>query len=1447
MTEPSDKPEVEEAAPSNKRRMAPRTAVRARSFWRSIRPHSPLGWLVEALVVLLLAAGVGLAVLRFAPLTTEVRLLLETQLNGFQLGPLGKLKVKGVHGDIFTRFSVDQWSISDEKGVWIEADKSVIRWRPGELLFSRLHVQNLEIGKIIVFRQPVLSRAPPAAKGGAFSLQFDAVKARLQLEPAFAQTRAVYDLGGRFDQEAKGRTIAKVAMASVLRPGDYLNADLDLSFSNALKLDIEARETRGGGIAGGLGLGVDQPFLLSAHVSGPIDARKLNVVARSGANTPLTLQGGWNPQGGRFIGHVSLLQSRWTKDWANPFGSEAQIELGAHNVDKNTVVLDIGLKSDNLLLGVHGPADPGKRTTKGLAVNLTVNNLAKLVPQPVMGKGQIVGALSGSIADLKLAGQAQVADFNFIDWRLARVAGPVSLAFHNRQMTIQASVAGSGGSGTNLMAAAGGPSPTGKIELDVLPEGRLLIRSMSIVGKGVKVQGEGGQNLIGGGLTFKGQMLVPDMATVRKGGAGSFEGNWSAVQTTQPGYPWTFTVEGHGDKLASGSQDFDALMGTEPHFAASAGFVGDTVTFDKVELRGARAQANMQGAWKVDGSIKFGLNWQAAGPFSIGPLDVAGKAAGQGELTGLIWQPKLDLQSELETVNLPSLTLRQAKLGLTFNQRADGSDGHIGLTGQSDYGQARMASDFRFEPHGLELTGVDMDAGGVRAKGALALMDQGLSTADLTVDVAPGAVLTDGQVHGRVSIVGGQGAANADLQLDAKGAIFRGQAVALGSAKLTAKGPVSHLPYQVQADGAVAHAPLKLTGSGVFAADAHGYQVDFQGSGQLRRQDFHTLEAARLRMADDQQSAHLNLSLGGGSAVFDGQETGGAAQVKARFTGVDLAFLSEDFTGRFDADLEMEGKGKDLHGALQAAVKDAHSRDAKAGLSLGGDLNAVLANNHLTVRSELLGGQGLKASTNFVLPVDAGAAPLHLAVVRDKPMSAHFDADGEIQPLWDLFLGGERSLGGLLVAKFDVTGTVADPKITGRADLTAGRFDDYPTGLKLRDATLGAALNTDVIAVDKFSASDTQKGSISGSGEISLARGGASNLLLKATNFRLVDNDTAQADTTGNVTVVRGADGKVRITGALEVVKGEINAAAKTSPDIPTVEVVEKNRPFNLQEQLQSPPAAQPGIGLDVSLTAPRGILVKGRGLNLDMSLDAKVSGASDKPILSGEAKVVRGDYEFGGQRFTFDDRGTVTLSNDPRFIRLNLIATRDDPNLTAVITISGTAAKPQIDLSSTPTLPKDEILSQVLFGTSAAQLSPLQAAQLASALTALASGGGFDVIGGIRSFARLDRLALVGGGTEGVSVAGGKYIGDKFYVEVAGGGREGPSAEVEYYITHNLSLASKLANVQPAATTNTTPGTVVQTGSSISIRWHRDFRDPQPKAPKPASPAQVAPNKPGQ
>lgn len=58
------------------------------------------------------------------------------------------------------------------------------------------------------------------------------------------------------------------------------------------------------------------------------------------------------------------------------------------------------------------------------------------------------------------------------------------------------------------------------------------------------------------------------------------------------------------------------------------------------------------------------------------------------------------------------------------------------------------------------------------------------------------------------------------------------------------------------------------------------------------------------------------------------------------------------------------------------------------------------------------------------------------------------------------------------------------------------------------------------------------------------------------------------------------------------------------------------------------------------------------------------------------------------------------------------------------MINIGGTAEDPQISFSSTPALPEDEVLSNLLFGAATPQLSPIQAIQLAASLNALRGRG---------------------------------------------------------------------------------------------------------------------------
>jgi translocation and assembly module TamB len=367
------------------------------------------------------------------------------------------------------------------------------------------------------------------------------------------------------------------------------------------------------------------------------------------------------------------------------------------------------------------------------------------------------------------------------------------------------------------------------------------------------------------------------------------------------------------------------------------------------------------------------------------------------------------------------------------------------------------------------------------------------------------------------------------------------------------------------------------------------------------------------------------------------------------------------------------------------------------------------------------------------------------------------------------------------------------------------------TGLSLRNVALKANFARDAVDVTEASGVDGHGGSVAGVGRISLAREGVSSFRLDLKDFRVIDNDLATASASGRATLDRTADGKVRLSGALTIDRADVAARLPTPSGVVAMDVVERNRPADLPGALPPRQTNGEGWALDVTLKASRGVYLKGHGLDTELSLDAHVGGTTAHPTLSGTARVIRGDYDFAGKRFAFEPTSVVYLSTRAEGVRLDLTATRDDPSLTADVRIRGTAARPEISLTSTPSLPNDEVLSQVLFGRSASQLSPLEAAQLASALSGLAGGGGFDVVGNLRTFAGLDRLALGGGdaASGGVSISGGKYLTENVYLELTGGGRDGGAAQVEWRVKRSLSIVRRVGG---------------QGNGRLAVRWRRDY-----------------------
>ncbi|MDQ7813244.1 translocation/assembly module TamB domain-containing protein, partial [Brevundimonas sp.] len=726
-------------------------------------------------------------------------------------------------------------------------------------------------------------------------------------------------------------------------------------------------------------------------------------------------------------------------------------------------------------------------------------------------------------------------------------------------------------------------------------------------------------------------------------------------------------------------------------------------------------------------------------------------------------------------------------------------------------GPARASGNFYLGGDRIRLTDVDLDAGGVTAQGAIALSNRVPSSADLTFTARPGAFLASGTADGRIRLTEGAGAETAILDVTGRNVRLAGSSWIIRSLDLSGRGTLDRLPFTVKADVGGA-TPVSFDGTGVYSRQANAQTIVLEGSGRVREIAFVTRNPAVVALSGDGRVVRVDLGVGGGVLTGELRQDSRAAIIEANLTSVELGSLAPDLRGRVTGRLSLRGSGDDLSGSANVALEDVRSIDAPRGLAIDGTLNAVLVDNTLRVQAQVADEGAVRANADITLPVEASAAPLRLAVVRTRPMSGEIDIQGQVQPVWDLFLGGERSLSGNINARATLAGSIAAPRINGRMDLWEGGFRDNATGLQLRDVTLASRFDDTTAMIESFSATDGSGGRVSGDGRIGLREGSGSSVELTLTRFTIIDNDIAEARASGPLSVVRAEDGKIQLTGRIDIDEATIQANPPGSNGIVRMDVVEINKPGgDVPEEEQNRPRG-PQIGVDIAIRSPGGdVRVVGRGLNVEMNVNARVTGTINRPTLTGTAQVVRGDYDFGGKRFIFDDRGVVTLSTRPSQIRLNLTATRDDPALTATIRVTGTAARPEIALTSTPELPQDEILSQVLFGRSASQLSAFEAAQLAASVGALAGGGGFDVIGNLRELAGLDRLSF-GGEASSLTVAGGRYITDDVYLEIIGGGEDGAVVNVEWQVRRNLTISSKFGG---------------QGEASLSIRWRRQSRQP--------------------
>jgi translocation and assembly module TamB len=1403
-------PENPEAAPPPARRRSARLA-------RTIARRGLL-----ALAVLLAALiGAGVAV-RFGARTEAGRALIVRLVDGRSLGDIGRLHVEGLSGDVFDTFGVRRVQIVDAHGPWLDLHDAVMMWDPVELLGRRVHARRLSVRLVQALRPPPAGKAsaPPPSRPPV-SLILDDVRLRLETAPAVSVERGLWDVAAKIDVRRSGRIRSRLSAKSVLHAGDGASILLQVGRGQRFVLQADAVEAKGGALAGALGLSADQPLRIHAEGGGGSDRGGARIVAASGASKPLEGSAVWGPSGLTADLRIALDASRLTRFLADRLGREARVKIAAAPIPQSSrnrgdlYRLDGRIDADNGALIASGPIDAKRRVAAGLKIDLSVRDLSKWLSWPKLGALHATGVLTGAPDRFDYKGGAEARGLDQDGYALARLAGPVEASLADGVWRLQGDLHGAGGGGKGLAAALLGPAPQVKADISRLKTGRLLIHALDVTGSGFKLAAAGDQGLLGR-LSLKGRLAVANAGVLRPGAHGALEASFTAGGDADA-RAWTFAFDASGARFSSGLADLDHFLGASPRLSAKGVYGGGVLTVSSAKLDGAALNAEGQGRLDDKARIDADFTWTAKGPIEAGPVEIAGAAKGKGKITGAVSAPRADLSAELARLDLGPLEIAPAKLSLAVLSGPDGATGVLQVSGPTaSSGPASAKAAFRLAADGIDLSDIVADAGGVKIDGALSLRSGEPSAADLTVVAGPGALLTAGRLNGALKIAGRPESAEVHLALSGQGLSAPGAPTTLHALSLSADGPLSRLPFKIAADS-VDPVPWRFAGDGVFRRVGKGGEVTLKGGGRLKRSDFRLLEPADLRFGGEDRGARFKLALAGGQAEADIDQKGDQLDAKLAFAGVGLGAFQEDFTGQVSGTVDLHGRGARLEGQANATLVGARSRDEPPAEGLSAVLKATLSGGRLRLEGSAENAEGLKSKGAVDLPAEASAAPFRIAVDRTKPLSGSFSADGEIHPLWDLLAGGDRTLSGRVSASGGVAGTLNAPLATGQAALSGGRFRDVVTGLAIQGLQVDAAFGDDALTVRRFAGTDARGGAIAGEGRVSLTEGGDSTFTLDLKKFQLFDNDLGHASASGAVTVTHPAKGQGKLSGALVIDRADITATPPAPTGVVPMDVVEIHQET---QPGQAPPAARaigPPILLDVSIKAARGVYVKGKGLNVELSLDAHVGGSVARPALTGVAKVVGGSYDFAGKRFDVDSAGTVRLGDALDQIRLNLSATWADPTLTAIVKVRGTAAKPEITLTSTPVLPQDEVLARVLFGVSASQLSAAQGAEMASALASLGGGGGFDVIGNVRQFAGLDRLALGGTQATGTTISGGKYVTKDVYLELTGGGRNGSAAEIEWRIRHDLSLVSRYGAALDTRYTG-------DMDASVSVRFRKDF-----------------------
>ncbi len=1372
-----------------------------------------------------IAKWIGIVLAGLVALVAILLLLLNTgpgkrfiigQLEGMEFQNGMEIGIGSIDGSIYGAMTIRDLEVRDPKGVFLTSPELAVDWWPFAFVNRHVDVRSLTSPLITLQRLPEFKETPPSNDPLLPDLDIDVNRLRIDrfvAEAPVTGTRRVLGMAGEV-HIADGRAQVQFG-ANTLREegsrmpgGDRLALTLDaVPEENKLDIDLALDAPADGVIATMAGL--TEPLKvrldgagdwqrwagkLNADLAGSEFAR-LDLTARDGT---ITVEG------------PTRVARLFEGPTAALLGPVLNIDLTAA-LNERRAQLSGGVGSDAFRLDTDGGIDLSDNSFNDLDVRFVLFRPSALA-ENLAGRG--------ITADLTLDGEfaTPAVDYDITAARIAmndmgidnlRASGNAVVRSDQILIPVEASIARI----TGVDTVAGGSLQNVRLSGDIAIEGpRILSDNMTIRSDRLNAD----------------LVLLADTSTGVYTGA--IDGRLDDYRIESVGIfdittDVDLTTEANGGFALAGrvgvrstrieNQNLADFLGGNAVAGADIRYGGDgTLRFRNLRLEspGARITGGY-GSYSPDGRIA--LNADAVSD-AYGAIGV--------RVAGTISNPDARITAERPGLGIGLANLNARVTGAPGGYRlvADAETDYGPLTAdmvlgtgnvttlditEANLGGIAFAGSLRQTPAGPfagRLTADGQGLGGVVRLSAEGKYQQALVNlrANNTQLPGPGNFAVEAAIVDARIVLYDQPLVKADAQI--AGFTYGTTRLAAGRVKVDYRDGRGNA--QLVAEG-VAGVPFRVAAN----ADLQPELWRIAANGRARGIDFATDGPARIVPGSDGSYKLLpsTVELGGGQIRLAGNY-GNGIKLQSRMEGIDIS-LANAFSpglglgGEASGSLDFQQTSPGAFPRADARIHiDDFTRTTAAAVSQPVDINFVgklLADGGEARAVLRRSGTVIGRLVASLRPLPPGAGDWTTRMLA-APLGGGFRYNGPADTLFSFAGQPDQTLAGPLAVAADFSGRVQQPELAGIVRGQNLTYENQTYGTRLTKMNLRGRFTGSRFELESMDAR-AGDGTVSAQGFVSLAADSGYPMDIRVTmdDAQLADSNALAATATGNLSLTKQAGETALLSGQIRLPETRYKIVRQAAAEVPTLTGVRFKPPRGRQRITGDEPAEpQPGlfdmVRLDLSVEAPERLYVSGMGLESEWSADLNLSGTSAAPSLAGEIELIRGTLGFAGRSFELEE-GLVTFNGgntiDPT---INLQASEDIEDVTVRVGVTGRAMDPQIAFSSTPGLPQDEIVSRILFGSSVANLSAIQAVQLAASLNSLrgSGGGGLNPLGTLRSATGIDRLRVLGGDDEtgrGTALAAGQYLTDDIYVELITDARGFTATQLEVALTPALSVLS--------------------------------------------------------